>query len=171
MPTGFGGGGTNVGPTTNLRINSLGVGVAPDNTAGDALINAGLATGGNAAPATAGDVYIGRASSNAVGLIGLGNTAAAASCQIVGGTNDAGSNATLELEIGTTPCFIVGNVYNRLRSGLVFSNLPAPSSNYEGAIASITDSNTAVWGATVAGGGANHIMAYCDGTHWTVAAI
>lgn len=39
-----------------------------------------------------------------------------------------------------------------------------------GAMAVVTDSNTNTWGATVAAGGANKILAFCDGTNWTVAA-
>ena len=50
-----------------------------------------------------------------------------------------------------------------------FSAYTACSSTIEGALASITDGNSNTWGATVAGGGANHVMMYCDGTNWTVA--
>lgn len=46
-----------------------------------------------------------------------------------------------------------------------------PASPTEGMLVGITDSNTAVWGATIAGGGANHVLAYYDGTNWTVAGI
>ena len=44
----------------------------------------------------------------------------------------------------------------------------APS--VEGSIRAITDSNTDTWGAPITGGGSNHVLAYCDGTIWTVAA-
>lgn len=37
-----------------------------------------------------------------------------------------------------------------------------------GSIAAFTDSNTAVWGATIAGGGANYVLALYNGTNWTV---
>lgn len=50
-----------------------------------------------------------------------------------------------------------------------FASLPAASAANEGAIAAITDSTTAAWGAVIAGGGANHVLAYSDGTAWTVA--
>jgi hypothetical protein len=43
-------------------------------------------------------------------------------------------------------------------------------SGAEGVLTAITDSTTNTWGATVTGGGANHILMYCDGTNWTVAA-
>ena len=39
----------------------------------------------------------------------------------------------------------------------------------EGSLASVTDANSNVWGAGVAGGGTNHILAYCDGSGWTIA--
>jgi hypothetical protein len=50
-----------------------------------------------------------------------------------------------------------------------FSVLPACGAATEGAIASVTDSTTATWGATIAGSGTNHVLAYCDKTNWTVA--
>jgi len=37
--------------------------------------------------------------------------------------------------------------------------------------AAVTDSTTNTWGAAITtGGGSNHVLAYCDGTNWTVAA-
>lgn len=49
---------------------------------------------------------------------------------------------------------------------VTFANLPA--SPTEGMIKGVTDSNTATFGATIAGGGANRVLAYFDGTNWTV---
>jgi hypothetical protein len=46
-----------------------------------------------------------------------------------------------------------------------------PSAPEEGDWAIITDSNTATWGATVAAGGANRVLARYNGTNWTVVAI
>ena len=51
-----------------------------------------------------------------------------------------------------------------------FSSLASCSSSLEGAMRAVTDSTTSTWGATITGGGANHVLAYCDGTNWTVAA-
>lgn len=48
-----------------------------------------------------------------------------------------------------------------------FANLPT---GIEGMMQPITDSTTATWGATITGGGSNHVLAYFDGTNWTVAA-
>jgi hypothetical protein len=40
----------------------------------------------------------------------------------------------------------------------------------EGAIRSVSDSGTAAWGEPIIGQGSNHVLAYCDGKHWTVMA-
>lgn len=50
---------------------------------------------------------------------------------------------------------------------VAYASLPAAPA--EGLMMSVTDSNTATWGATVAAGGSNHILAYFNGTNWTVA--
>lgn len=42
------------------------------------------------------------------------------------------------------------------------------NSGNEGTIAAITDSTTATWGATITGGGSNHVEGRCNGTNWTV---
>jgi hypothetical protein len=51
-----------------------------------------------------------------------------------------------------------------------FASLPACAAGTEGLQRAVSDSNTNVWGANIAGGGANHVLGYCDGTNWTVAA-
>jgi hypothetical protein len=50
-----------------------------------------------------------------------------------------------------------------------FASLPAASAANRGSITCVTDSNTAVWGATIAGGGANVVLGFSNGTVWTVA--
>lgn len=52
---------------------------------------------------------------------------------------------------------------------VAFAALPAASSAYEGTLQAVNNSNTAVWGAVIAGGGANHVLAFCNGSAWTVA--
>lgn len=47
-----------------------------------------------------------------------------------------------------------------------FASLPTPTA---GMLAYIDDSNTVVWGATIAGGGSNKVLAFYNGTNWTVA--
>jgi hypothetical protein len=50
----------------------------------------------------------------------------------------------------------------------LYSNLPACNSAAEGKIQPIGDSTTTTWGASISGGGSHHVLAYCDGTTWTV---
>jgi hypothetical protein len=50
------------------------------------------------------------------------------------------------------------------------SLLPTCSSITEGIMWPVTDASTNTWGATIVGGGTNHVLVYCDGSGWTVAA-
>lgn len=50
----------------------------------------------------------------------------------------------------------------------LFSTLPTCAAGTEGLTANVTDSSTAVWGATVTGSSGNHILARCNGSNWTV---
>jgi hypothetical protein len=52
---------------------------------------------------------------------------------------------------------------------VAFASAPACSSATEGAMQAIADSSTATWGATITGGGTNHVLGYCNGAAWTVA--
>jgi len=51
-----------------------------------------------------------------------------------------------------------------------FSFLVPCASETEGTQASVIDSTTNTWGVKIVGGGSDHVLAYCDGTEWTVAA-
>jgi hypothetical protein len=51
-----------------------------------------------------------------------------------------------------------------------FATFPACAAGTEGLEEAVTDSTTATWGATVTGGGTNHIKMYCDGSAWSVEA-
>jgi hypothetical protein len=87
------------------------------------------------------------------GDVGLGN---------VDNTSDATKNAasvTLTNKTLTIPIISKG----------VFSGLAACAAGIEGTVAAVTDSTTITWRATITGGGANHVLAYCNGTNWTVA--
>jgi hypothetical protein len=50
----------------------------------------------------------------------------------------------------------------------VFSALPTCNATYEGSMAAVTDATSATNGATVVGGGAHHVMAYCNSVNWLV---
>lgn len=52
-----------------------------------------------------------------------------------------------------------------LHTGVAFASRPTAVA---GMVIYVTDSNTATWGATVAGGGANKVLAWYNGTNWTV---
>jgi hypothetical protein len=51
---------------------------------------------------------------------------------------------------------------------VAFSALPGCGATQNGGQANVTDSSTATWGATVTGGGANNVLARCNGSAWTV---
>lgn len=51
-------------------------------------------------------------------------------------------------------------------TGVAFADLPAVPA--AGMIAYVTDSDTVVWGATITGGDTNKVMAWYNGTNWTV---
>ncbi len=50
-----------------------------------------------------------------------------------------------------------------------YSALPTCAAQTKGNVATVTDSNTVTWGATIAGSSTNVVLGYCDGTNWTVA--
>lgn len=51
-------------------------------------------------------------------------------------------------------------------NAVTFANLPAAP--VEGMLAAVTDSTVNTWGTVIAGGGANHVLAYYNGTNWIV---
>lgn len=78
--------------------------------------------------------------------------------------------ADTKVGIGTTTPQTLLDVAGQARvKPVTFSSLPAASSSIQGAIAAVTDSTTSSWGTTITGGGANKVLAYCNGTNWTVA--
>lgn len=100
------------------------------------------------------------------------NTAAAESAYfqfntIISGTNAERMRLTSGLAIGNTANPGSGAI---LLKPQTYASLTACSSTISGAMATVNDSNTVTWGANVAGGSTNTIMAFCNGTNWTVAA-
>lgn len=61
------------------------------------------------------------------------------------------------------------NAYTVTHKGVAFASLPA--SPVAGMTAYVTDSNTTTWGATIAGGSTNKVLAFYNGTNWTVSGI
>jgi len=72
--------------------------------------------------------------------------------------------------IYVTASTISGNTISMLQFGStgVFSALPTCASGLGGSIATVTDSATNTWGATITGSGSDQVLAYCDGSAWTV---
>lgn len=56
----------------------------------------------------------------------------------------------------------------QFKTVVAFASLAACNAGNEGLMQPISDSNSAVFNNAMAGGGANHILAYCDGTSWRV---
>lgn len=69
-------------------------------------------------------------------------------------TTDTLTNKTL-----TTPAITKG----------IYSALPRCSTGTEGQIATVTDSTTNAWGASISGAGSYVVLGFCDGSNWTVA--
>lgn len=78
-----------------------------------------------------------------------------------------GSDHSTFVDIETTAAGSITRVITkRFLPPTTFAN--AYATPWEGAEQDFTDSNTATWGATVAGGGSNHIQARFNGSVWTV---
>lgn len=73
---------------------------------------------------------------------------------------------------GISGTLTIGDVglYDPVPPPVVYTALPACAASLEGTLRLVIDSNTSVWGAVVAGSGANRVLVYCNGTAWTVAA-
>lgn len=101
---------------------------------------------------------------NGIGDIGLGHVNSVngsptnvsdANLYIVGATGNTTVKGSLTAPtIKTTPT--------------TFASLPACAAGTKGTYATITDSNTTMWGANVAGGGANNVSVFCNGSNWTL---
>jgi hypothetical protein len=94
-------------------------------------------------------------------------------CYIVGENVSNSTNSSLAIGMSALPGLVITTASshdNVQRSPLPFASLPACAAGTEGSFAAITDSTTNVWGATITGSSTNHVLGYCDGTNWTVAA-
>ena len=101
-------------------------------------------------------------------------------CAAVGINVHLSANNTLALGMSNTPEMVITAGKVKLNAALVldphplqivaaaFSSLGTCNSGTEGSMAAVTDSTTNTWGATISGSGTNHVLAYCDGTNWTV---
>lgn len=51
---------------------------------------------------------------------------------------------------------------------ITVADLPAPTADYQGGIACVTDATNTTYQGVVAGTGANVVMVFCDGTNWRI---
>jgi hypothetical protein len=88
------------------------------------------------------------------------------------GTENSGSGSSRALAFITasTTRMTIGATGNVSIGTTTFSLLGTCNSSAEGSMRPVTDSTTSTLGATVSGSGSNHVLAYCDGTNWTVMA-
>lgn len=77
------------------------------------------------------------------------------------------SSATLQARLADDSSFASFAAASLRGAAVAFASLPGTP--VEGMLVAVTDSSTATWGATITGGGANHVLAYYNGTNWTVA--
>ena len=74
-------------------------------------------------------------------------------------------------QASTNGDFNIVPLANRVVHGpaaVAFASLPACATALEDSTAAVSDSTTVTWGATITGSGGSHVLAYCDGTNWTV---
>lgn len=69
---------------------------------------------------------------------------------------------------GSTDLFYITKQGVALLGAVAFASLPT---GVAGMYAYVTDSNTTTWGATIAGSSTNKVLAFYNGTNWTVAGI
>lgn len=89
------------------------------------------------------------------------------------GTVANGAAGTIALKVAATTIATVASdrvTFAKVArlTPMAFGSLPTGA---EGMLAWVNDSNTATWGATVAGGGANKVLANFNGTNWTVVGV
>ena len=79
--------------------------------------------------------------------------------------NDSGTMKFVGDKVGQWRSYTVPDI---IFTKSVFADLPAAASHWAGHTTFITDCNSSTRGATAAGGGANKVMVYCDGTNWII---
>lgn len=185
-----GGGNDSTGPAGGVNILA---GVAAHGAAGTVVITGGQAQGAgaggavfieagdNTAGGTGGAFDFGAGNSNGVpgrsyfrGGNNLAGTSTGGAIWLHPAINDPlGRNGDIDLLAGENPAGTSTTLGNVKPSGAIvypsyaFANLPTAAAT-AGAVIRITDSTTAVWGAVIAGGGGNSVMANHDGVNWRV---
>lgn len=115
-------------------------------------------TGGLLQILTTSQVFLGHTFTN--GMVGLSDAAGSSGLAIDGGTGVVYTDSIINS----------GEIKSRdfFATPVSFSTLPSCTSGGNGLLYALTDGSTNIVGTTVAGGGSNHVMAYCNGTNWVV---
>lgn len=153
------------------------------------LDKAGTATFNGATPIVVGNIGVGNGVSNTLsnGTLALNTSGAGSQMDFyvnaglrvripnanniqIGSSVDVGfgRNASGVGEVNNGTLGTYGDLKVRAiqHNGQKFANLPT---GVAGMTAYVTDSTVNTWGATIAGGGANKVLAFYNGTNWTVA--
>jgi hypothetical protein len=97
---------------------------------------------------------------------------------IKGSMVDGGGNTTGDIDFAarsnngdvalTNTLHVNHTGYLQIKRATIAANLQPCNVGLAGSMQPVSDSNTNVWGATVAAGGPNFVMAFCNGAAWTV---
>jgi len=83
--------------------------------------------------------------------------------------DNGGSKDAISITSGASGVVTLGSVLRLPRYTVsALTSAITCNSGAEGVLASVTDANSATFNAALAGGGANRVMAYCNGTGWVV---
>jgi len=143
---------------------------------------------------TDGTVGLGDCASPVTTCVEWGTNANPVGYSVEGPESSNGSGVTnVFIDLNTGPCTVLQSAENSLHKYIVdyagnivlstskqascldslvqiapvaFASVPSCTSGLEGTSRAVNNSNTATYNATVAGGGTNHIVAYCNGTNW-----
>lgn len=164
--------GANTGDLSALKVNSLDdISMIPGATSIIGLLSDFITVGRQALNVT---FQISQSHANGEGFVVRANDGLAAGngggsiAITAGGGIGTGGGGSVTLTPGNSGTGTGGIV--RIAVLPVFARLPACAAGTEGGLIPISDSTTTTWGATITGGSTNHVLAYCDGVAWTVAA-
>ena len=116
----------------------------------------------------ANDAYVGLDSVTSLTKYGLSLGAGSSISSYIGNIGD--NSSYLERLTSSKKVFTVPVGLGKPQTFSKLSSQMPCNPNNEGITNPVTDSSTEDWGATITGGSSHHVLAYCDGTNWTVAA-
>ena len=145
-----------------LNVNTSNLFFTNNVTSGSVLIEAVNSNTGSSATA------------QLIAVHGAGNSVTVTAASSYSLINSA--TQSMGFAVGGTPYFSLGTdgVLRGTNGGalqltaVASSGLPGCNSGNEGRLYAVTDANSTTFNATLVGGGSNHVMAFCNGTSWTI---